>query len=88
MNLIVSDYESKNFNQCFAVRLLSWELFIGDISEPNHYYQLFRDCLNGEVNSYPWCSRQESNLRWRLAFMNIAVRVPKAHTFYSRCLTT
>lgn len=88
MNLIVSDYESKNFNQCFAVRLLSWELFIGDISEPNHYYQLFRDCLNGEVNSYPWCSRQESNLRWRLAFLNIAVRVPKAHTFYSRCLTT
>ena len=27
LNLIVSDYESKNFNQCFAVRLLSWELF-------------------------------------------------------------
>lgn len=27
MNLIVLDYESKNFNQCFAVRLLSWELF-------------------------------------------------------------
>lgn len=55
---------------------------------PNHCCQLFRDCLNGEVNSYPWCSRQESNLRWRPAFLNIAVRVPKAHTFYSRCLTT
>lgn len=62
--------------------------FFGDIPEPNHYFQLFRDCLNGEVNSYPLCSRQESNLRWRLAFLKLLFVRHTTHTFYSRCLTT
>ena len=88
LNLIVSDYESKTLSVVFAVRLLTWS-FLSETSKNRTISTNFLGTVWMVKSTLtPGAAGRNRTYDGGWPLCNIAVRVPKAHIFYSRCLTT